>query len=52
VLVTVKGFVEAVRVWQVLGPSGVESRFEALHATTLTPIVGRDALTHQKCNSR
>ncbi|SDR61293.1 SAM domain (Sterile alpha motif) [Paraburkholderia tuberum] len=41
-LVTVKGFDESVRVWQVLGPSGVESRFEALHATTLTPIVGRD----------
>ncbi|MCX4149855.1 MULTISPECIES: adenylate/guanylate cyclase domain-containing protein [Paraburkholderia] len=40
-LATVKGFDEAVRVWQVLGPSGVESRFEALHATTLTPIVGR-----------
>ncbi|MGF6872860.1 AAA family ATPase [Paraburkholderia sp. MM5477-R1] len=41
-LTTVKGFDEAVRVWQVLGPSGVESRFEALHTTTLTPIVGRD----------
>jgi class 3 adenylate cyclase/tetratricopeptide (TPR) repeat protein len=41
-LLTVKGFDESVRVWQVLGPSGVESRFEALHATTLTPIVGRD----------
>lgn len=41
-LATAKGFDEAVRVWQVLGPSGVESRFEALHATTLTPIVGRD----------
>jgi class 3 adenylate cyclase len=41
-LVTVRGIGDAVRVWQVLGPSGVESRFEALHATTLTPIVGRD----------
>jgi class 3 adenylate cyclase/tetratricopeptide (TPR) repeat protein len=41
-LATVKGIGEAVRVWQVLGPSRVESRFEALHATTLTPIVGRD----------
>jgi Predicted ATPase len=38
----VKGYGEAVRVWQVLGPSRVESRFEALHSTTLTPIVGRD----------
>jgi class 3 adenylate cyclase/tetratricopeptide (TPR) repeat protein len=41
-LATVKGFDDPVRVWQVLGPSGVESRSEALHATTLTPIVGRD----------
>ncbi|TCK35378.1 tetratricopeptide repeat protein [Paraburkholderia sp. BL8N3] len=41
-LLTVKGIGDAVRVWQVLGPSGVESRFEALHSTTLTPIVGRD----------
>ncbi|CAB3787943.1 hypothetical protein LMG28614_02618 [Paraburkholderia ultramafica] len=41
-LATVKGFDEAVLVWQVLGPSGVESRFEALHAATLTPLVGRD----------
>ncbi|APA88446.1 AAA family ATPase [Paraburkholderia sprentiae WSM5005] len=41
-LATVKGMGEAVRVWQVLGPSRVESRFEALHGTTLAPIVGRD----------
>ncbi|MBB5423116.1 class 3 adenylate cyclase/tetratricopeptide (TPR) repeat protein [Paraburkholderia atlantica] len=41
-LATVKGFDKAVRVWQVLGPSGIESRFEALHTPTLTPIVGRD----------
>ncbi|WP_233807192.1 adenylate/guanylate cyclase domain-containing protein [Paraburkholderia sp. HP33-1] len=41
-LATVKGFDEAVRVWQVVGPSGVESRSEALHASTLTPIVGRE----------
>jgi class 3 adenylate cyclase/tetratricopeptide (TPR) repeat protein len=41
-LATVKGIGEALRVWQVLGPSRVESRFEALHATPLTPIVGRD----------
>jgi class 3 adenylate cyclase/tetratricopeptide (TPR) repeat protein len=41
-LATVKGMGDAVRVWQVLGPSRVESRFEALHGTTLTPIVGRD----------
>jgi class 3 adenylate cyclase len=41
-MLTVKGIGDAVRVWQVLGPSRVESRFEALHSTTLTPIVGRD----------
>ena len=41
-LAAVKGIGEVVRVWQVLGPSRVESRFDALHATTLTPIVGRD----------
>ncbi|MFP4896212.1 AAA family ATPase [Paraburkholderia sp. EG304] len=41
-LVSVKGFGEAVRVWQVLGSSGVESSSEALHEVTLTPIVGRD----------
>jgi len=31
-----------VRVWAVLRASSVESRFEALHATDLTPLVGRD----------
>jgi class 3 adenylate cyclase len=41
-LATVRGIGDPVQVWQVLGPSRVESRFEALHATTLTPIVGRD----------
>ena len=29
-------------VWQVVGTSGVESRFEALHTTGLTALVGRD----------
>jgi class 3 adenylate cyclase len=28
--------------WQVLHPSSVESRFEALHGSLLTPLVGRD----------
>ena len=28
--------------WQVLHPSVVESRFEALRGLTLTPLVGRD----------
>jgi class 3 adenylate cyclase/predicted ATPase len=40
--VAVKGFDTLVPVWQVLGPSGVESRFEALRAGGLTPLVGRD----------
>jgi class 3 adenylate cyclase len=36
-----KGFAKPVRVWQVLGESRAESRFEALHAGALTPLVGR-----------
>ena len=32
----------APRVWQVLAPSMAESRFEALHAGSLTPLVGRE----------
>jgi hypothetical protein len=36
-----KGFAESVPAWQVLGAGTVESRFEALRATT-TPLVGRD----------
>jgi predicted ATPase len=31
-----------VPVWQVLRPSGVESRFEALHGSRLSPLIGRD----------
>jgi predicted ATPase/class 3 adenylate cyclase len=37
-----KGFPDPVRLWRVLGPSGVESRFEALHGRWLTPMVGRE----------
>jgi class 3 adenylate cyclase len=36
-----KGFAENVPAWQVLGPSAVESRFEAMR-TAMTPLVGRD----------
>jgi class 3 adenylate cyclase len=36
-----KGFVENVPAWQVLGASAIESRFEAMH-TAMTPLVGRD----------
>jgi class 3 adenylate cyclase len=39
--VPLKGFVENVPAWQVLGAGVAESRFEALRATT-TPLVGRD----------
>jgi class 3 adenylate cyclase len=40
--VEVKGIDVPVPAWQVLRPSGVESRFEALHGSVLTPLVGRD----------
>jgi hypothetical protein len=33
---------EPTAAWQVLGISGVESRFEAQHKTRLTPLIGRD----------
>jgi class 3 adenylate cyclase len=39
--VPVKGFAAPVPIWQVLWPSAVESRFEALRAGDLTPLVGR-----------
>ena len=39
--VALKGWAEPVPVWQVLGTSGVESRFEAQHKTPLTPLIGR-----------
>lgn len=37
-----KGFREPVSVWRVLGESRAESRFDALHGTGLTPLVGRE----------
>jgi adenylate cyclase len=36
------GSAEPMRSWQVLGESVVESRFEALHGSQLSPLVGRD----------
>ena len=36
-----KGVAGPVRVWAALRSASVESRFEALHAATLTPLVGR-----------
>jgi class 3 adenylate cyclase/predicted ATPase len=40
--VTLKGLVDPVQAWQVTGPSAAESRFEAQHDASLTPLVGRD----------
>ena len=37
-----KGVEEPVRTWAVLRPASVESRFDALHATGLTELVGRE----------
>jgi class 3 adenylate cyclase/predicted ATPase len=39
--VKVKGIAGPVPTWQVLRPSVVESRFEALHGSALSPLVGR-----------
>jgi predicted ATPase len=39
--VSVKGFDDQIRVWQVISASTVDSRFEALRTAT-TPLVGRD----------
>ena len=40
---TLKGILEPVRSWRVLGQSGAEGRFEAAHGQAgLTPLVGRD----------
>jgi hypothetical protein len=38
--VEVKGFPEPVHAYWVVGESGIESRFEALHGAMLTPLVG------------
>jgi class 3 adenylate cyclase/predicted ATPase len=40
--IEVKGIAGPVPAWQVLRPSAVESRFEALRGSALTPLVGRD----------
>jgi hypothetical protein len=40
--VEMKGISGPVPAWQVLRPSAVASRFEALRGATLTPLVGRD----------
>jgi predicted ATPase/class 3 adenylate cyclase len=40
--VALKGWADPIPAWQVLGATGVESRFEAQHKTRLTPLIGRD----------
>ena len=40
--VTLPGFAEPVRMWRVLGPSAIDSRFEAQRGLSLTPLVGRE----------
>lgn len=40
--VMLKGFVEPINAYQVLGVSSVESRFDARHGAKLTPLVGRE----------
>src|SRR5947209_343205 len=40
--VEVKGIAAPVQAWQVLQPSAVASRFEALRGLALTPLIGRD----------
>jgi class 3 adenylate cyclase len=39
---TLKGWTEPVSIWQVVGTSGVESRFEAKHSAKLPPLFGRE----------
>jgi len=40
--VELRGIAEPVPVWQVLRPSAIESRFEALRGSALSPLIGRD----------
>jgi class 3 adenylate cyclase/predicted ATPase len=39
---SLKGFGEPVLTWRVIGEGRAESRFEALHGTRVTPLVGRE----------
>jgi class 3 adenylate cyclase len=41
-VVELKGITGGAKAWQVLAPSTLVSRFEALHPTQLTPLVGRE----------
>jgi len=44
--VDVKGIAAPVPAWQVLQPSGVASRFEALRGLALTPLICQCSLLH------
>ena len=37
-----KGFAEPIRAWRVVGISAAENRFEAMHPSGVTPLVGRE----------
>jgi class 3 adenylate cyclase len=41
-LIALKGLPELVPSWQVIEQAAIESRFQALHASTATPLIGRD----------
>jgi transcriptional regulator with AAA-type ATPase domain len=38
----VKGIAGPILVWRVVRPSAIESRFEALRGSALSPLIGRD----------
>jgi class 3 adenylate cyclase len=40
--VVLKGLANPIQAWHVLGASGIRSRFEAMHASGLTELVGRE----------
>jgi class 3 adenylate cyclase len=40
--IALKGLADPVRAWQVTGAGAAQSRFEALHGASLTPLVGRE----------
>jgi class 3 adenylate cyclase/predicted ATPase len=52
--IDLKGLTRPVRAWAALRPSSVESRFEALHASGMTALVGREKETELllRCWSR
>src|SRR5262249_40154037 len=37
-----KGIAQPMPVWQVVRPSAIASRFDAMHRSRLTPLIGRD----------